>query len=481
MKRRRSASRVPPPPPPTTMTFWTYTNLQRLTAGRWLAPPADPAAAVTGITQDTRTLRPGQTYLVVVGENFDGHTFVDAAFAAGASLAIVQRDPVAADPVAADVNPSAESAAPHDDPAADSHPRLRMDQPILLVDDTVAALQQLAHAYRNVLADGGCTVISVSGSNGKTTTRHLIHHVLTACGLAGTQSPKSFNNHLGVPLTLLAADPTHDFVACEVGTNHPGEIDALARLVRPDIAVLTSLGEEHLEFFHDLEGVAREEAAILPHVRPGGLVLVPASAGNLLAPYYDVQEDVALLSITDDAGVPLELPLAGMHNRMNAALALAVARRLGAATTQAAEALKNCATPPGRMQVLRLKQNVTLINDAYNANPDSMRVALDHLSTLTGRKVAILGDMRELGEQAPELHQAIESYASEAADETILIGESFGADAWSADFAERVAARVRPGDTVLLKASRGMRLERLIPAIEARFPPEAPGRDKSRR
>ena len=460
------------------MTFWTFDNLQRLTAGRWLTPPDDPAATVTGITQDTRTLRPRQAYLAVVGDNFDGHTFVDAAFAAGASLAIVQRDSAAADPGAADVNPPAESAAPVTAQPTGLHPRLR--KPVLLVDDTVAALQQLAAAYRDVLADGGCTVISVSGSNGKTTTRHLIHHVLTACGLAGTQSPKSFNNHLGVPLTLLAADPSHDFVACEVGTNHPGEIDALARLVRPDIAVLTSLGEEHLEFFHDLEGVAKEEAAILPHVRPGGLVIVPAAAGELLAPHYDVQEDVTLLSIIDDAGVPPDLPLAGMHNRMNAALTLAVARHLGIATTQAAATLKNCDPPPGRMEVLRFGQGVTLIHDAYNANPDSMRVALDHLSTLTGRKVAILGDMRELGEHTMKHHQQIASYASEAADETILIGEAFGSDAWSADLPDRVAARVRPGDTVLLKASRGMRLERLIPAIEARFPPEALERDELR-
>ena len=139
-------------------------------------------------------------------------------------------------------------------------------------------------------------------------------------------------------------------------------------------------------------------------------------------------------------------------------------------------------SPPDlRSQTRRLSQDVTLLIDCYNANPASMRAALNTLCNCDGRRVAILGDMRELGDQAPELHQEIARYASEAADETILIGEFFGGDPWSADLPDRVAARVRPGDTVLLKASRGMRLERLIPAIEARFAPIVPEREKSRR
>ena len=486
------------------MNFWTYDNLAAVTAGRWLVPPDDPAAKVAGITQDTRTLTPGQAYLAVVGDNFDGHRFMEQAFAAGASLAIVERDIEAAD-----VNPPAVSSATQ---PTDSHPRLRQHGPVLLVHDSVAALQQLAHAYRDVLAEAGCTVISVSGSNGKTTTRHLIHHVLTSCGFTGTQSPKSFNNHLGVPLTLLAADPgsrtpAYDFVACEVGTNHPGEIDALARIVRPDIAVVTSIGEEHLEFLHALEGVAEEESAILPHVKPGGLVVVPAVADDLLAPHYDVQEGVTLLSITDDAGVPPDLPLAGSHNRMNAALALAVARLLGAATTQAAAALKNSAPPHGRMQVLHLGQGVTLLHDAYNANPASMRAALDHLATYPGNRIAILGDMLELGETSESLHHAVGKHAADLDIEmAICIGPAMstwmfydlvyrpivGPNPTAAtrfrdvDHAlhhphNRIADQIAPASTILLKASRGMRLERLIPAIEARFPLEAPERDKSRR
>ncbi len=491
------------------MDFWTYDNFAAVTTGRWLVPPDDPAATVAGITQDTRTLTPGQAYLAVVGDNFDGHRFLEQAFAAGASLAIVEREIDAAE-----FDPPTGSPATQ---PTDLPPRLRQLGPMLLVDDTVSALQQLAHAYRDLLAAAGCTVISVSGSNGKTTTRHLIHHVLTSCGLTGTQSPKSFNNHLGVPLTLLAADPgsrtpAHNFVACEVGTNHPGEIDALARIVRPDLAVITSIGHEHLEFFHDLEGVAEEEAAVLPHVGPGGLVIIPAAAGELLAPHYDVQDEVTLLSITDDAGVPApgDLPLAGMHNRMNAALALATARHLGIATTQAADTLQTFNPPPGRMQVIRLGQGVTIIHDAYNANPDSMKAAIDHLSMVVGRKVAILGDMLELGGRAKPEHQALGRYVHQAAiDFAICIGRETGD--WTFGFllhapvsppSEYPAMRfsdvdaaictpsfnragfleqLAPGDTILLKASRGMRLERLIPAIEARFPPEAPERDKSRR
>ena len=488
---------------------------------RPLAHAAPPilTATVTGITQDTRTLQPGQAYLAVAGENFDGHAFVEAAFAAGASLAIVQSDPSAADPVVADVNPPARSAAPVTAQPTGLNPRLRT--PVLLVDDTVAALQQLADAYRDVLADGGCTVVSVSGSNGKTTTRHLIHHVLTACGLAGTQSPKSFNNHLGVPLTLLAALPQDDFVACEVGTNHPGEIDALARLVRPDIAVLTSLGEEHLEFFHDLEGVAKEESAILPHLRPGGAAIIEVRASVFLQKHdllgvptgcqlirhgwlatFDQPSDIAHdeYDAFDANGDPLnrvdqvffklryfdryelgQWSVCGSENLDNAAAAIGVGGLMGAPLQEMVQSLTRFSPPDLRSQTRWLSQDVTLLIDCYNANPASMRAALDTLCNCDGRRVAILGDMRELGEHAPRLHHHIASYATEAADETVLIGEAFGGEAWSDDLPDRVAARLRPGDTVLLKASRGMRLERLIPAIEARFPPAAPERDKSRR
>jgi UDP-N-acetylmuramoyl-tripeptide--D-alanyl-D-alanine ligase len=453
------------------MSFWSPDNLQRVTNGRWLSSP--PVKPITGVSIDTRTLQPGQAYLAIIGENHDGHAFIDKAFGQGASCAIVSR-------------------------------QMQLEsKPILQTTDTAIALQQLASAYRDELAIGGCKVISISGSNGKTTTRHILHHVLTYCGLKGTQSPKSFNNHLGVPLTLLAAQPDHDFVCCEIGTNHPGEIAALAAIAQPDAAIITSIGEEHLEFLKDVQGVAYEEAAILPAVKGGGLVVTTAQAAGLISPWYDVQEGVALLPVKDDASVPPALPgVPGGHNRMNAALVLAMTRWLSCDDAKAKQALQTARTPEGRLRIMRYGE-VTVIDDSYNANPDSMRAALDFLRICSGRKVAVLGDMLELGEASVRAHHAIGVYAASIhIDLVACIGPRINEWAFyhliyreylqkdspktlrfpDVDTAintviqfdgRRFVDLIQPGDVVLLKGSRGMRLERILPAIEARFgPPE---------
>lgn len=430
--------------------FWRFDNLEKITGGEWLIEPASYEASATGLSHDTRSLAAGNVYLAVKGENHDGHRFVASALEAGAACAIVSDE--------AAVGPG----------------------PVLLVDDTVAALQELASAYRDELAKShsgrGCKVIAVCGSNGKTTTRHLIHHVLTRCGLRGTQSPKSFNNHLGVPLTLLAASLDDDFVACEIGTNHPGEIASLGDIAWPDAAVITSIGAEHLEFFKTIKGVAKEEAAILPFVRPHGYVTLPADAAELIAPHYNVQEGVVMLPVAPgklDRDVPEDFPLLGEHNRMNAALVVALGRWLELSPDAVNDALR-CAEPPaGRLKVIRLGRGVTVIDDSYNANPDSMRAALDVLAQARGRKVAVLGDMLELGEAGPDAHAQMADIARRIADYVVLVGEGFAGAAWSDDLPQEVAATLQPGDTVLLKASRGVGLERMIPAIEKRFPPES--------
>lgn len=452
------------------MTYWTYDNLARVTAGTWRVPPADggatlPAAQCSDgegrgpvLWHDTRELRTGQCYLAIQGENFDGHAFVNAAFEAGAAMAIVNAGAL-------------EQSAISNQLSA-----------ILEVEDTVTALQDLARAYRDELAQGTCKVIGVAGSNGKTTTRHLIHHVLTHAGKTGTQSPKSFNNHLGVPLTLLAARPTDDFVACEIGTNHPGEIDFLSAIARPDIAVITSIGEEHLAFFKDLEGVAQEELSIVRHLTSDYSVVT----GDL-GPYMDrlaadpCVNDIpaALCGYTP----PGDMLLIGEHNRINCAMAWCVARRMGLAQQQCDDALHTATPASHRGEIIRLRQGVVLLDDCYNANPSSMRAAIDTLRSMPceGKRVAVLGDMLELGELSDELHTEIGHYAMGDGDVyPFLIGERFarvGFDMfvrppqlhWSDDLPDSVAKFIEPGDTVLLKGSRGMRLERLIPAIEERF------------
>jgi UDP-N-acetylmuramoyl-tripeptide--D-alanyl-D-alanine ligase len=444
-------------------TFWNYDHLERVLGGRWLTPPRDGTAPPTGLRHDTRTLRPGDIYLAVKGDTHDGHRFVDAAFEAGAAMAIVSHG-------AAGASPSENGQT-----AADSGGGPAGWRPRLLVNDTVAALQDLASAYRDELAAGGCKVLAVGGSNGKTTTRHLLHHALTspsAGGLRGTQSPRSFNNHLGVPLTLLAALPGDDFVACEIGTNHPGEIAALGEIAWPDAAIVTSIGHEHLEFFKTLDGVAKEEAALLPFVRPGGVVVCPADAAERLMPYYDVQENVTLLPIRDADAVGEDFPLLGDHNRMNAALVLAVRRWLAPGSDLTGGVWRGLEPPAGRLHRRRFgrgARGVTVIDDTYNANPDSMRAALEVLAAQPGRRVAVLGEMRELGEASPAAHAEVRALAEQAADVVVLLGEAFGAEPWRESTPTEVAGRLEPGDTVLLKASRGMALERIIPALEQRF------------
>ncbi len=406
----------------TATSFWTAANLAALTGGQWLGDPPQSDLPIAGLSIDSRTLRPGQAYLAIPGDRFDGHRFIPDALAQGAAIAIAS-DPTKLKPRASN---------------------------LLLVCDPVAALQALATAYRDLLAEHECCVIAVGGSNGKTTTRHLIHQLLIAGGLEGTQSPKSFNNHLGVPLTLLGASPDHDFVACEIGTNHPGEVAALAKILRPDVAVITSIGAEHLEFFGDLAGVEREEYSLLDALAPDGIAFTPRDE---LEPYGG------------------ELSLPGEHNRMNAAYAEAVAMHLGVDEDRIAAALARATPPPGRLNMRRLAQGVTLIDDTYNANPDSMRAALGVLAQHAGqRRVAVLGDMFELGSASAEAHRVTRELAEQAADVSVFLGERFGGQDWSDDLPARIAAMINPGDTVLIKASRGMALERIIPAITERYP-----------
>ena len=444
------------------MSFWSYKHLAEVTQGTWLVEPDDLAAEVTGLWHDTREIKQGQAYLAIAGDNFDGHDFIDKAFDAGASLAIVSTEP-----------PSLEGGAGGRVPG----------HPVLKVNDTIKALQDLARAYRDELKAGGCKVIGIAGSNGKTTTRHLIHHVLTHAGLKGTQSPKSFNNHLGVPLTLLSAKPSDDFVAAEIGTNHPGEIDFLSAIARPDIAAITSIGEEHMEFFKDLDRVAQEEMAICDHLMDEGVVVAGLSEFDQILKSKLGSKHQHYTTYDGDLDPPPNFALLGEHNDSNARSANMVADLFGLTEPQYNEALLSVEPEKHRGEVLRFGQNVTIYDDCYNANPSSMRAAIDTLSTMpsTGKKVAILGDMLELGDRSHELHTEIAYYANSKAW-TAVIGPLFAKVQfdmfiscpqfeWSDELPEKVVDLIEPGDTVLLKASRGMRLERLIPAIERRFGP----------
>ena len=437
--------------------FWTPTHFADLTGGVWLTPPGDRAEAMTGLGIDSRSIEPDQAFVAIAGERFDGHDFIAEVEAKGAALAIVERE----------VSP----------PPAGC-------MAVLKVPSTLAALQTLASGWRDRLGAAGCRIISVTGSNGKTTTRHLIHHVLTHAGCVGTQSPKSFNNQLGVPLTLLAGRADHDFLVAEIGTNHPGEIAALAALVRPDIAVVTSIGEEHLEFFHDLDGVAREESQVLKHIAADGVAILPAPE-HLAAALTLPDQPRFQIQHFDLDPVTAELALPGAHNRLNASAASAVARLFEIDDRRIAAAWPSASAAPLRGEIIAADDPArpTIINDAYNANPTSMRAALALLAEYPAPRWAVLGDMLELGTTAAAAHRAIAAEAALICDRCVLIGEQFtvAADAvpadaavevhpaWSDDVAAQIAAEIGADATLLLKGSRGMALERLLPVMKMQF------------
>lgn len=470
------------------MNFWTVQNIQQITAGRWLARPGEHIGGrgveMAGVSIDSRSIAAGQIFVALRGERFDGHDFLQQAADAGAPLLLVDRP--------------------------DSGSRVHGSCGVLLVEDTLAALTHLAVAYRKAFAG---RVIAVTGSVGKTTTKHLIHTALSL-KYTGTASPKSFNNHIGVPLTILNAAARDQYLVAEIGTNAPGEITALGRIAQPDIAVITTIGAVHLEKLGSLEGVLREKASLLSHLTDSGVAIVNGDIPGLAAyrkvtpamitfgrsascdlrlTRYESQADGSVFEI--NGRWTLKLPLLGEHNVLNAMAAVAVARYMKLDEEEIADALAAATPPAMRLQAQRVGgagASLTLINDCYNASPIAMAAAIGVLesypaATSGGRRIAILGDMLELGDQSPEFHRQIgERLAQSGVDQVVLIGRlsMFAAEtllrswpservhaipAWATNTAAEVAALLEPGDTVLLKASRGMQLERIIPAIEERM------------
>ena len=453
-------------------------ELARIVGGQAIAQSAGPAGSVVStISTDSRTLQRGELFVAVAGERFDGHGFVLEAQARGAVAALVQQVPAGA------------------------------MLPCVVVPDTLAALWKLAAWQRDRLT---CPVITVAGANGKTTTKTMLAAVLGS-QMRGVASEKSFNNHLGVPLTLLSADADAGFLVVEIGTNHLGEAGPLQRLARPDIAIVTSLAESHLEGLGDLAGVAAEETEGLRALRPGGLGIVhvdhpllaqatvadgaqrigfgrsPSAQVRLLHAFHDLDGLVFTLLLTEQSAQRhARLSFPGAHNALNAAACWIAARRLGLSDEQIARALARCQPPPGRSNI-RDVGPWCLIDDGYNANPGSMRAALAMLAQLAPRSnrrsVAVLGEMKELGDRAAELHAELgEAAARSGVDLLIGVGplamgmlEAARAVnpaidtlhfADSTHAAERLPALLKPADIVLVKGSRSVALELVCHAME---------------
>lgn len=472
------------------MSFWSLDNVRLICGGNWIARPEEPRRKdPTGVSIDSRSLKPGECFIALRGERTDGHRYLAEVAKAGAAVAIVDRKEL--------VPPSLG------------------DMCVLLVQDAGTALLKLGGAYRKTLET--TKVIAVGGSNGKTTTTRLISAVL-AKSLRGTASVKSFNNAIGVPLTILGAKRSDQYLVCEVGTNAPGEISTLTSVVQPDIAVITSIGREHLEGLGTLQGVAQEEASLLRGLRPGGVAIVTADSpelaevlrrdfakaasggGGLITFGFGDHADLRLTSVEASENSTrfclndrnwFSVPLLGKHNASNATAAVAVARRLGVDQSAIEAGLAEAKGAEMRLQRHRVS-GVEFLNDAYNANPDSMLAALrtfdDVFPAKRGsRRVVIVGDMLELGQASEASHaeiaQAIAHLAS--VDLVVFIGPHFAAAASEVERQRsiprivrhshldeqgvaQIASLLQAGDHVLLKGSRGMGLERIGKALAAR-------------
>lgn len=461
----------------------TLADVVRGTQGALVGGRLD--GVVTGVSIDSRTSAPGDAFFAIRGSLQDGHAFVAHARARGAACAVVTHLP-----------PGLGDAG---------------DFPLVLVEDTTAALQRLAASHRRRYT---LPVVAITGSNGKTTTKELAAAVL-ATRLGVLKAEGSYNNQWGVPLTLLALDASHQAAVVELGMNAFGEIAALAALCLPTVGVVTSIAPAHLAGVGSLEGVQKAKGELVEAVPPEGTVvlngddvLVAALAGRARsrvvtygqAPGADVRlGDVAVVAgglafaLAHAGGtVRVRLPLAGRHNAWNAAAAVAAGLILGIPLPEAAAALGRAVPVKGRL-VWRQAGGVHVLDDTYNANPVSLRAALDALVEAPGggRRWVLLGDMLELGDEAERVHREVGGWVAAlpvAGLTTVGAGMRLAAagaraagcpEVESCETPEagalHVAGRVAPGDRVLVKGSRGMRMERAVAALLARLGGEGGG------
>lgn len=451
-------------------------RLAQWAAGEWV--PSAPAV-VNGFSHNTETVREGDLFVAIRGARVDGHAYVAEARRRGACGAIVRGDQAAG---------------------------LAATGPLLAVADPVAALQDIAAGYRRQAA---ARVVGVTGSTGKTTVKELIAGMLGATWRTA-RTPGNWNNEIGLPLSVLAMEADAQVSVLELGISHPGEMAPLCRIARPDWGVVTTVGPVHLEFFPSVEAIAEEKGELLRRLPADGVAVLSVDdpyfpilrkcvSGRLVTVSLATEADYRLepgaaagsMIVRERAtgeSCVLHLPLPGNHNRHNVLLAAAVARGFGVPWPALAESLNRYAPLSGRWET-RETGGVTLINDSYNANPLSMRAALETFREMAvpGLKWLMLGDMLELGARSAEEHAAAGRQVA-AGDWAGLVAVGVlgailadGAEAagWprervfrgaaATDGAAFLAGRVHAGDAVLFKASRGLHLEKAVAALGARL------------
>lgn len=444
------------------------------TGGKLLGGAVDHALVLSGVSTDTRTIKANQLYVPIIGERFDGHDFLQEAIQKGAAASLWNQD-----------RPLPE----------------HNEIPLILVSDTLQALQKIAKAYREEL---NIPVVAVTGSNGKTTTKDLIASVLSEARVVH-KTDGNLNNHIGVPLTLLSIPEETEIAVVEMGMNHAGEISVLSQIAKPNVAVITNIGESHIEFLGSREGIAKAKLEILEALHPDG-VLIYDGDEPLLAQL--LQEDthrhlrIGLSHDADESPQEIQLngldgftfrskktnslfrlPLLGRHNIKNALFAVEVGRVFGLSEEAITSGLANVQLTGMRLELIDAQNGMKIINDAYNASPTSMRAALDLLAELAPEreKWALLGDILETGENEEQYHREIGRYAIEKRiDRLYTVGKRArwiheGAMELNQDperlilhfsdleeAAERISKDGHPRVLLLSKASRAMQFDQAV-------------------
>lgn len=436
---------------------------------------------VEGVFTDSRKPVEGSLFIPLVGERFDGHEFVQACLEKGAAGALWQND----------------------------HGVPPQEGAVIVVEDTLAALQGLASAY---LAESQTSVVGITGSNGKTTTKDIVDAILsTTFKVHKTQG--NFNNHIGLPLTVLSMEQDTEIVILEMGMSGRREIEALSLIAQPDIAIITNIGESHLLQLGSRLEIARAKAEIAAGMKPGGLLIYngdePLIKQVLAEAETKQPEGMKRFTFglqTDNDDYPtglmnaqngvvfttkqlgeqaLTLPLLGTHNVVNCLAALAVARHFGVTAEQIASGLSSLKLTGMRIEVIQGVSGLTMLNDAYNASPTSMKAAIDVLEGLKGyrSRVAVLGDMLELGPQEQELHRGIGEYITTGKMDLVLTygplsvniaegaklhmpAEAVHAFENKEEMTRYLLEKLHPRDVVLFKASRGMKLEDVVESLK---------------
>jgi UDP-N-acetylmuramoyl-tripeptide--D-alanyl-D-alanine ligase len=422
-------------------------------------------ARFAGVSTDTRTLGKGQLFVAIRGEHFDGHDFLAVAKERGASAALV------------------------DERHAGNAPL-----PLLVADDTRRALGRLGQHWRLRFAP---VVIAITGSNGKTTTKEMLASILRRhAGEGGALATSgNLNTDIGVPVTLLGLRAGHRYCAVELGMNHPGEIALLAQITRPSIALVNNAQREHLEFMRSVEAVAAENASVFDALPDDGIAVLNAedamagvfrekagarkrvefglASGAVTGRYVlkSLESDIVLRTPSGEARATLAIP--GLHNVRNALAAAACAHAAGIPADVIGAGLAAFRPYAGRLQVKKTAAGATLIDDSYNANPDSVRAAIDVLASCPGPTALVLGDMGEVGERGAEFHAEVGKYAKEKGINALLAFGSSSRESVAAfgeggkHFADwnEIPSSLKSTKTMLVKGSRFMRMERVVAAL----------------